>query len=119
MSKLIKIISLKSTKEVICYGVPRIRFSEYANTLSEKARDHPGFISSESYWKHSVKFPEDEEKCKLEIVSISNWKSADHWEDWFNSEERKKIRKSYYDIIEKESFDVMNKRSNQDDTFLL
>ena len=90
MSKVIKVISLKSTKEVIAYGVPRIRFSEYANTLSEKAKNHPGFISTNSYWN-----------------------------DWFESETRKKIKSSYTDIIGSESFNILNKRSPTDDTFLL
>ena len=119
MSKLIKILSLKSTKEVVSYGVPRIRFSEYTNTLSEKARQHPGFVSSNSYWKNSIKFPEDKETCSLEIVSISEWRSLDDWEDWYKSKSRQDICNLYKDIIGKESFDIMNKRSSTEDTFLL
>ena len=119
MSKVIKVISLKSTKEVIAYGVPRIRFSEYANTLSEKAKNHPGFISTNSYWKNRMEIPENDEISKLEIVSISNWKSIDDWNDWLDSETRKKIKSSYTDIIGSESFNILNKRSPTDDTFLL
>lgn len=119
MSKLVKIISLKSTKEVITYGVPRIRFSEYANSLAEQAKNHPGFISSNSYWKNTIQFPSEKETCKLEIVSISNWRSIDDWNSWYNSHKRKNIRKLYDDIIDNETFNLLNKRSDKDDTFLL
>lgn len=119
MSKLVKIISLKSTKKIISHGVPRVRFSEYANNLGEQAKNHPGFISSSSYWKNTINFPNDEETCKLEIVSISNWKSIDDWNNWFNSQKRQKIRNSYDDIIENETFNLLNKRTIKDDTFLL
>ena len=87
--------------------------------LREQAKNHPGFISSSSYWKNTINFPNDEETCKLEIVSISNWKSIDDWNNWFNSQKRQKIRNSYDDIIENETFNLLNKRTVKDDTFLL
>ena len=119
MSKLIKIISIKTTKESLSYTLPRIRLSEYANSLSETAKDHPGFISTDSYWKNKLKNPTITGNESLQVVSISEWESLRHWNQWLQSEERNKIHNQYKDIIQKESFSVLNKRSFSDDTFLL
>ena len=115
MSRIVKIISNKVAKGSLTNG-SRTTFIDYTNVLSETAKTHKGFISSSSYWKNSL---ESSSSDKIEIVSISNWKSMQDWEDWYNSKSRKSINDKYQNIIEKENFNVLLKKSPLDDIFLL
>lgn len=115
MSKIIKIISNKIAKDSLSTG-SRNNFIDYTNILSEAAKNHSGFISSNSYWKNPL---ETYTEQKIEIVSISEWKSLQDWENWYNSEKRKEINNKYIKIIEEEKFNVLLKKTPLDDIFLL
>ena len=115
MSKIIKIISNKIAKESLTTG-SRNNFIDYTNILSETAKNHSGFISSTSYWKNPLESYTDQ---NIEIVSISEWKSLQDWENWYNSENRKEINNKYNKIIKEEKFNVLLKKTHLDDIFLL
>ena len=117
MSSVIRIISKKVTK-VTSYGIPRNKFTEYTNSLSEAAKCSSGFVSSESYWATPVSYL-DNSHTSMKIVSISNWKSLKDWNNWYNSNKRKEINEKYSDIIESENFDILQKKAPTDDIFLL
>tara|TARA_Y100000589_G_C26881973_1_gene518379 strand:+ start:126 stop:473 length:348 start_codon:yes stop_codon:yes gene_type:complete len=115
MSRIVKIISNKVAKGSLSDG-SRTAFIDYTNVLSETAKTHKGFISSSSYWKNPI---ETSSNDKIEIVSISDWKSIQDWDDWYNSDSRKKINNKYQKIIDKENFNILLKKTPLDDIFLL
>ena len=47
------------------------------------AMQQPGYISGETL--HAVDDPNH-------YLVISSWESLEHWQDWFNSQERKKLQ---------------------------
>jgi len=116
MSKIIKIISNKIAKDKLATG-SRSSFIEYTNNLSDVARTQQGFISSTSYWKNPIDY-----NCfnqKIEIISISEWQSIQDWNKWYYSELRKNINNNYKNIINKEDFHLLLKKTSIDDIFLL
>lgn len=115
MSKIIKIISNKIAKDHLSTG-SRTSFIDYTNILSETAKNQTGFISSNSYWKNPLENHTDQ---KIEIISISEWKSIDDWNSWYNSESRQQINNKYSKIIDEEKFNVLLKKTPSDDIFLL
>tara|TARA_E500000178_G_scaffold348984_2_gene405058 strand:- start:1749 stop:2096 length:348 start_codon:yes stop_codon:yes gene_type:complete len=115
MSKIVKIMSIKSIKNQIFYG-SRSRFIEYTNRLSETAKNQKGFISSNSYWKNNLN---THEVCEFQIVSISNWNRLDDWNNWLKSKERKEVSDRFKEIKCDEKFDILLKKKNNDDIFLL
>ena len=117
MANTIKIISHKMTKILSHNEVPRIIFSDYSNRLTQEASGKKGFIKSNSYWMSPVDC--FEEVNQMKIVTISQWNSVSDWNNWLHSEERKKIYESYKDVIDKESFHMINQRNPTDDIFLL
>jgi heme-degrading monooxygenase HmoA len=68
--------------------------------LRSRAKEQPGYISSETL--RSLEDPED-------FLVISRWETADDWEKWLHSLERRQIQgkvdslvgeKTFYDIFE-------------------
>tara|TARA_B100000989_G_C19414830_1_gene415979 strand:+ start:442 stop:780 length:339 start_codon:yes stop_codon:yes gene_type:complete len=92
------------------------RFINYTNSLSQAAKQQPGFISSNSYFKGNLN---NEEQNSLTMVTISEWTSSDDWEQWFQSSERKSISHQYQGIIKEERFHRIFKRKEIEDIFLL
>lgn len=108
-----KILSEKiASKEVIRTN----KFINYTNSLSQAAKQQPGFISSNSYFKGELN---PEQQDTLTMVTISEWTSNDDWEKWFQSPERKSISHQYQDIIEEEKFHRIFKKKEIEDIFLL
>lgn len=117
MSRLIRIISKKITKSNNGF-IPRTRFTEYTNSLSEFAKKSPGFVSSNSYWETQIESTDNPEES-IKIISISEWKTLNDWNKWYQSMEREKIHTQYKDIIDSETFFLLNKKAPTDDIFLL
>lgn len=92
------------------------KFTNYTNALSQAAKKQTGFMSSNSYFKDSIKASTQH---KLTMVTISEWYSSDDWEQWFQSQERKSIRNQYQDIIAEEHFYRVFKKKEIEDVFLL
>ena len=108
-----KILSEKiSSKELIGTN----KFINYTNTLSQAAKQQPGFMSSNSYFKGNLN---SEQLDTLTMVTISEWTSNVDWERWFQSPERKSISHQYQDIIKEERFHRIFKKKEIEDIFLL
>ena len=115
MSKFVKVLSIKTiNKEMFCGS--RTRFIDYTNKLSETAKCQSGFISSESYWKNDIY---NFDSKNYQIVSISNWNQLKDWNKWYRSLDRKYISNEYNELDCKEEFNIMLKKENNDDIFLL
>ena len=97
---------------------PRVSFVDYTNELSEKARHQEGFISSNSYWKTPLS-GFDKTDNDLIIISISEWKNMNYWNQWFQSNERTEIYDKHKHIVESEDFSILKKKIANDDMFLL
>ena len=108
----IKIISKKILKPTFS----RIGLINYTNDLSIQVKIQDGFISSKSFWKVPIN---DRFDKKLIVISISKWETTRHWNKWFNSKDRNNIHSNYKDIIEKETFSILNEKLDTDDMFLL
>ena len=108
----IKIISKKILKPTFS----RIGLINYTNDLSIQVRVQDGFISSKSFWKVPINDCYDK---KLIVISISKWDTINDWNKWFNSKNRNIIHSNYKDIIQKETFSILNEKSDTDDMFLL
>jgi len=70
------------------------------NKLRARAKEQPGYLSSETL--RSLGNPED-------FLVISRWETADDWEKWLNSSERREIQgqldsmigeKTFYEVFE-------------------
>lgn len=108
-----KILSEKiASKEVIRTN----KFINYTNSLSQAAKQQPGFMSSNSYFKGELNH---EQQDTLTMVTISEWTSNDDWEKWFLSPKRKSISQQYQDIIKEEKFHRIFKKKEIEDIFLL
>jgi len=92
------------------------RFINYTNSLSQAAKQQPGFLSSNSYFKGNLN---NEQQDILTMVTISEWTSSDDWEQWYQSTERSSISHQYQDIIAEEKFHRIFKRKEIEDIFLL
>ena len=112
----VRIMSNKTVFKKTSEG-SRSRFIEYTNSLSEIAKHQKGFIESQSYWNYPLN-NSDYNKC-YEIVTISDWKSIDDWNEWYDSNSRKKIHDRYKEIIHEEDFRVLLTKHVNDDLFLL
>lgn len=116
MSAFVRIISKKILKSPQRYS--RISLVDYTNELSECARNQPGFISSNSYWKTPIS-GFDEHQNDLIIISISEWENLDFWNKWLTSNQRKLIYLKHKNIIYNENFALLKKKVTNDDIFLL
>jgi antibiotic biosynthesis monooxygenase (ABM) superfamily enzyme len=116
MSKIVRIVSKKILKSTPNFS--RVSLVDYTNELSECARNQPGFISSNSYWKTPIS-GFDEHENDLIIISISEWENFSYWNKWFKSNQRSLIYSKHENIIEKENFALLKKKVINDDVFLL
>ena len=69
-----------------------------------------GFLGSESYYPYN---PMEDYNM---VMSLSEWDSYIDWEYWYDSEERKKIKEEFSDVVENEKVAILRKG---DDVFLL
>ena len=95
--KTFKIISEKIFFNNL-YSLKAIR---YSNALTECAKRSSGFISSKSYFSEEMGL---NEKDKIKIITISDWKNKGSWDKWINSNERSQISKDFEDVKRKENF---------------
>ena len=110
--KRIKILSEKiSIKNCLSYN----KFINYTNKLSDHAKYQKGFISSNTYFKEPIVL----KKVPVNIITISEWDDIESWKNWYNSIIRKQIYNEFEDIIEKEEFNLIFKKNNINDIFLL
>ena len=109
--KTFKIISEK----IIFNNLYSLKAIRYSNALTECAQKSPGFISSKSYFSEKI---EINEKDKIKIITISDWKSKDCWDKWINSNERSQISKEFQNIKRKEKFNRLFTK-NVNDIFLM
>jgi|TARA_B100000524_G_C23647867_1_gene369126 hypothetical protein len=115
MSRIVRVLSIKTiNREMFCGS--RSRFIDYTNKLSETAKYQKGFISSESFWKNDIY---DFESENYQIISISNWTQMKYWNKWYSSYERKFISNKFNELDCKEEFNILLKKENNDDIFLL
>jgi heme-degrading monooxygenase HmoA len=77
------------TRKIISNNHISEKLTNYLQSLHNVAKKYPGFIKGTSYWK-------DSNQC----ITISHWKSSNHWDDWLKNEERLKIiNKSEYEWL--------------------
>lgn len=108
----IKILSEKiSVKNCLSYN----KFVNYTNQLSEHAKQQPGFISSNTYFKEPLEMA----KLPINVITISEWKNMESWENWYNSDIRNEIYNDFKDTIKKEEYNLIFKKNNINDIFLL
>ena len=76
----------------------------YLNDLRSRAKEQKGYISGETL--RSLDSPED-------YLVISKWETAQDWDDWFQSVERRQIQakvdsligeRTFYEIFEPVSY---------------
>ena len=109
-------IKVKIKKEkVLLNSFYSLKFVNYSNKLTEVAKNHKGFISSNSYFSDDI---DTLYKNNIKIITISEWKNKKCWNDWFNSKDRKIISDEFINIHKEEDFNILFKRS-VNDTFLL
>jgi len=113
MSKIIKILSKKVITQK-SWDASHMQLNEYVNTLSEIAKNQPGFIKSNSYWEFEI-----DKGNSIETVSISEWKNIKDWNNWYTSKERLDIYNNYKDLDRTEKFSILKKRTITDNIFLL
>ena len=109
----IKIFSKKTLKSYPYFQ--RLNLIDYSNNLTSTAKIQKGFINSHSYWLTPINYKNNE----LIIITVSTWKNFQSWNDWYFSEDRKKIYKDHKNIIEKEEFSILKNKLTNDDVFLL
>ena len=115
MSRVVRVLSIKTiNRDMFCGS--RSRFIDYTNKLSETAKYQNGFISSESFWKNDIF---DYYSKNYQIVSISNWNNIADWNRWYKSSERKFITDKFNELDCKEEYNILLKKKNNDDIFLL
>ena len=85
-------------------------FINYINKLTVAAKNSSGFQKTHSYWEKDYN--------NLTAFSISDWDSENDWNNWLNSNVRKKISLEQKEAISSEEFSVLVK-SNNDNGFLL
>ena len=107
----IKIISEK----VIFNNVHSLTFVNYNNKLTEVAKMHKGFITSNSYFLDKI---DEQSDTDIKIITISEWENKECWNNWFNSTDRKNISEKFKYINKEEKFDRLFKRPINN-TFLL
>ena len=105
---IVRVVAFKRGKNVFTTN-----FKDYINKLTLAAHNHPGFIKSESFM--DVKFNYDNHT----IISISDWDNQVSWNDWINSNVRKKIYLEYKENVISEDFNVMIKNKDRNNVFLL
>lgn len=113
--------------KILCRKIPNIiikknnnflkndRFFEYCNTLTKNVRNQNGFINSETYYDQFLCI--DNEKLSS-VLTISEWKNYNSWNEWYESNKRNKIKNKYNDIIDDEIISILRKDFD-DEVFLL
>ena len=109
---LFKVISEKIAKREI---ITTVSFINYTNRLNQAAKQQPGFISSNSYFKE----PFDNYSEKITLITISEWETDTHWKHWYNCNDRRNIQHQFSNYIEHESFHRIFKKNLLKDIFLL
>lgn len=71
------------------------KLSPLLNELSSRAKEQPGYISSEIL--QSLENPED-------YMVVSIWDTAEDWKKWFMSKERKDIQDRVDSLIGERTF---------------
>ncbi len=91
-----------------------ISLSSLQNNLTEAAKNYNnGYISSQSY------FPLTSDISESTILyNISEWKTKEHWFDWYESDLRKGIY-SQYEILDNEKHVLLKARIPFNDIPLL
>lgn len=91
-------------------------FIQYTDSLQKAAQKKKGFLATEHFWMYDMNniYPE-----KTMLVSISTWKTRQHWIDWFESKERESIHKDFKFIGKEEKFYKLQSRKKNDNFFLL
>ena len=59
------------------------------------------------------------EKLPINVITISEWKNMESWENWYNSDIRNEIYNDFKDTIKKEEYNLIFKKNNINDIFLL
>ena len=103
------------SEKILLNSIYSLKFVNYSNKLTEVARNFRGFISSNSYVVDKIN---PEYKGNIKIITISEWKDKECWENWYNSGERQKISNEFNNLKRKEAFQRLFKKSIND-TFLL
>ena len=115
MSKIIRVL----TRRVI----PKPSFSdgkELVNSLTSQAINHKGFLKSSSFVEYSNINNQNyytDEFDNYNLYTISEWYNFHYWDNWFLSDDRKKIINQYNKIIVSEDNSVMQRLKH--DVFLL
>ena len=109
---LFKVISEKIAKKEI---ITTASFINYTNSLNQAVKQQPGFISSNSYFKEPLKHYSD----KITLITISEWATDSHWEQWYNCNDRRNIQRQYTQYVEHENFHRIFKKNQLRDVFLL
>ena len=86
-------------------------FINYINKLTVAAKKSSGFQKTYSYWEKDYN--------NLTAFSISDWNSENDWNNWLNSDVRKKISFEHKEAISSEEFNILVKSNNSDNVFLL
>jgi len=82
----------------------------YVNALTKEVCKQEGFIETSKFWKIC-----DDPT----IVTITDWESKLAWHRWLHSHERVEILKNYSSVVENEKHDILMKKKDNNDIFLL
>ena len=93
------------------------KFINYSNSLTDVAKKSNGFISSKSYFVDNINL-HNENKYPVKIITISEWKNMNAWNEWKNSKDRKNVSESFKDLERTEKFNILYKRTDNN-MFLL
>lgn len=104
----IRVIAFKRGRELFSSS-----FKDYTNSLTIGAHKFDGFIKSESYMEKRINY-----KSQL-VVSISDWKNIDSWENWKKSTIRNEISNEFKNNIISEDFLIVVKNIDSNNVFLL
>ncbi len=108
---------IKIFSEKICVRnrISYTGFINYTNNLTKLAKQHHGFISSESFIKEPFEYDSD---IPIKVITISQWDSIYDWNNWHSSGSRRDVYNNYRDVIDTENFNLLFKKKNND-IFLL
>lgn len=96
---------------------------DYQRELVNTVVKSPGFIDIKNYVIKNIKDEYNQyyeyNKNLDKLVNITTWSNIDDWNNWYNSDERNKLKKKYNGVIKKEDVIILENKNYLEDFFLL
>jgi hypothetical protein len=98
---------------------------DYQRELGNIVVKSPGFINIKNYviknikddYKYNQHYEYNTNLDKL--VNITTWSNINDWNNWYNSDERNKLKKKYNGVIKEEDIIILQNKNYFEDFFLL